>query len=77
MNIIADSLAKKYGEMSPNDKIYEKDDLELDIIGCTANVVLCDYLKRKIFVANAGDSRSVMGHGGRCTPLSFDHKPNV
>ena len=26
-------------------------------------------------MANAGDSRCVMGHGGKCTPLSFDHKP--
>ena len=26
-------------------------------------------------VANAGDSRCVMGKGGNCVPLSFDHKP--
>ena len=26
-------------------------------------------------VANAGDSRCVMGKGGNCIPLSFDHKP--
>ena len=53
-----------------------EDDLMLDSIGCTANVVLIDYDKRKLFVANAGDSRCVMGSGGgKCTPLSFDHKP--
>lgn len=29
-----------------------------------------------MYVANAGDSRCVMGSaGGKCTPLSFDHKP--
>lgn len=36
---------------------------------------MLDYALKKIFVANAGDSRCVMGHGGQCTPLSFDHKP--
>jgi len=29
----------------------------------------------KLFVANAGDSRCVLGRGGRAVPLSFDHKP--
>ena len=29
----------------------------------------------KLFVANAGDSRCVMGVAGNCVPLSFDHKP--
>lgn len=50
-------------------------ELDLDSIGCTANVVLVNYDLKKIYVANAGDSRCVMGHGGKCTPLSFDHKP--
>jgi protein phosphatase 2C family protein 2/3 len=49
--------------------------LNLDSIGCTANVILADFKLRKVFVANAGDSRCVMGHGGVCKPLSFDHKP--
>lgn len=48
----------------------------LDGIGCTANVILVDSGKKKIYVANAGDSRCVMGHGGKCKALSFDHKPD-
>ena len=53
----------------------EEDDLALESIGCTANVVMVDYSSSKIFVANAGDSRSVMGRAGKAVPLSFDHKP--
>jgi serine/threonine protein phosphatase PrpC len=52
-----------------------KKDEEMDSIGCTANVMLVDYDRRKFYVANAGDSRCVMGAGGKCTALSFDHKP--
>ena len=46
----------------------------LDSIGCTANVILFDNMKR-IHVANAGDSRCVMGRAGTAVALSFDHKP--
>lgn len=49
--------------------------LALDSIGCTANVVMIDTTRQKLFVANAGDSRAVMGQGGKAVPLSFDHKP--
>lgn len=28
-----------------------------------------------IYVANAGDSRSIIGISGKAKPLSFDHKP--
>ena len=52
------------------------DKLQLDSIGCTANVVLVDYAAKKVIVANAGDSRAVMGVGGKAVPLSFDHKPD-
>ena len=49
--------------------------MALDSIGCTANVVMIDYPSSKIYVANAGDSRCILGRGGNIVPLSFDHKP--
>ena len=52
---------------NPNDPAESK--------GCTANVVLIK--DSTIFVANAGDSRSVMAIGGKAFPLSVDHKPNL
>ena len=75
MKMFADTLTNRKNEQSGANE-NEDDDLALDSIGCTANVVLTDYAARKIYVANAGDSRCVMGHGGKCTPLSFDHKPD-
>ena len=66
--------ASSGGDSSTTDP-NDDEDLALDSIGCTANVVMLDYAASKIYVANAGDSRSVMGKGGNCVPLSFDHKP--
>lgn len=42
--------------------------------GCTANVVLIK--DKKIYIANAGDSRSLLYKGGKVTRLSEDHKPD-
>lgn len=36
--------------------------------GCTANVAL--FYKNTLYVANAGDSRSVICKGGKAEPLS-------
>ncbi|KAF9267446.1 PP2C-domain-containing protein [Marasmius fiardii PR-910] len=44
-----------------------------DPSGCTAVAAL--VTKDKIYVANAGDSRSVLSSKGEALPLSFDHKP--
>jgi protein phosphatase 1G len=41
--------------------------------GCTAVAVL--QVGKRLFTANCGDSRAVVGRGGRAVPLSFDHKP--
>ncbi|KAL6703230.1 Protein phosphatase 2C 2 [Coniothyrium glycines] len=46
---------------------------EEEVSGCTASVGIIS--KDKIYVANAGDSRTVLGVKGRAKPLSFDHKP--
>ncbi|KAF8627479.1 hypothetical protein AX17_006291 [Amanita inopinata Kibby_2008] len=45
-----------------------------DTSGCTAVAALVTK-DNKIYVANAGDSRSVIGIKGEVKPLSFDHKP--
>ena len=36
---------------------------------------MVDYNQSKLYVANAGDSRCILGKGGNVVPLSFDHKP--
>ena len=43
--------------------------------GCTANALL--IVGNLLICANAGDSRCVVGEGGRAVPLSIDHKPNL
>ncbi|PPR01739.1 hypothetical protein CVT24_001559 [Panaeolus cyanescens] len=45
-----------------------------DPSGCTAVAALITH-DNKIYVANAGDSRSVIAIKGEVKPLSFDHKP--
>ncbi|KAI0732034.1 PP2C-domain-containing protein [Fomitopsis betulina] len=49
-------------------------DMARDNSGCTAVAALITN-DRKVFVANAGDSRSVISVKGVAKPLSFDHKP--
>ena len=41
--------------------------------GCTANVVILS--NNTLVCANAGDSRCVVGEGGKAFPMSYDHKP--
>lgn len=80
MKILQDTMKKPATDGEGEEKAEgeeggEQGDLMLDSIGCTANVVVVDHELKKLFVANAGDSRCVMGAGGKCIPLSFDHKP--
>lgn len=77
MKLFSEVLASKNQLSTPTVEGGLESDAEMNLesIGCTANVILADYEKKKLFVANAGDSRCVMGHGNKCTPLSFDHKP--
>ena len=44
------------------------------ISGCTANV--CLIIKKTIYCANCGDSRSIINKGANAFPLSVDHKPD-
>ncbi|KAF4977175.1 hypothetical protein FZEAL_6283 [Fusarium zealandicum] len=53
-----------------NDPKYEE-----EVSGCTACVSL--IAGNKLYVANAGDSRGVLGIKGRAKPLSQDHKPQL
>lgn len=53
--------------------LTDKDNSESNA-GCTANVVLIK--DKKIYIANAGDSRSLLYKGGKITRLSEDHKPD-
>ena len=48
----------------------------LDAIGCTSNVIYIDKIKKKAYVANAGDSRCVMGRNDQAVEMSIDHKPD-
>ncbi|KOS21583.1 Protein phosphatase 2C -like protein 3 [Escovopsis weberi] len=53
-----------------NDPKYEE-----EVSGCTACVAL--VAGKRLYVANAGDSRCVIGIKGRAKPLSQDHKPQL
>jgi len=54
-------------------KMAESDSGHPDWCGCTA--VACLVGRENIIVANAGDSRAVLGRSGRAYDLSEDHKP--
>lgn len=69
LNILGDDKDKK----DPSEQTNEE--MMLDSIGCTSNVVYIDKLMKKIYVANAGDSRCVLGKAGKAVEMSVDHKP--
>ena len=47
---------------------------EESFAGCTANVSL--IVDGVLYVANAGDSRTLMCSNGKPVPMSVDHKPD-
>lgn len=68
------SEALKKGFLSTDRAILADRRFNEDPSGCTATVNLVTGDGR-IFCANAGDSRTVLGIKGSAKPLSFDHKP--
>jgi len=59
----------KYDPKEEKDEFFD----EVSTAGCTANVVV--IIKDELYVANAGDSRSVLSQNGKFIELSIDHKP--
>ena len=54
----------------------EQPDAQISMFtGCTANVLIVQ--DKKLFFANAGDSRSVVCKKGQAIPMSTDHKPTI
>ena len=54
----------------------EQQDAKISMFtGCTANVLVIQ--DKKLFFANAGDSRSVVCKKGQAIPMSVDHKPSI
>ena len=45
--------------------------------GCAACVVIIDTITKKIFFANAGDSRVILCKKGKAYRMSVDHKPEL
>jgi len=74
---IKSPLLKLIGDQMGNGANGEQamESMMLDSIGCTANVILVEP-KKRLVVANAGDSRSVLCRGGKALQLSEDHKPD-
>jgi protein phosphatase 1G len=55
-----------------------KDDEDVAMMtGCTASVCAIDEQNKKLFFANAGDSRAVLCKNGIAFPMSIDHKPDI
>jgi protein phosphatase 1G len=55
-----------------------KDEEDISMMtGCTASVCAIDEQNKKIYFANAGDSRSVICKNGIAFPMSIDHKPEL
>lgn len=67
------ATALKDGFLSADKALIYYPPYKEDGSGCTATTAL--FANNKIYVANAGDSRTVLSVKGIAKPLSFDHKP--
>jgi protein phosphatase 1G len=63
------------GKPKADDEEKSNEELMLDSVGCTANVIYMDKEEGKIYVVNAGDSRCTMGKQRKAVEMSVDHKP--
>lgn len=70
MNLLGEAGDRRDPSQQTNEEMM------LDSVGCTSNVIYIDKAAKKIFVANAGDSRCVMGRNGKACEMSIDHKPD-
>nr|WEY08145.1 type 2C protein phosphatase [Ganoderma lucidum] len=68
------ALSLKEAFLGTDTDMRSSPDFSRDASGCTAVAALLTT-ENKIYVANAGDSRSVICTKGEGKPLSFDHKP--
>ncbi|KAJ2968711.1 hypothetical protein NQ176_g9049 [Zarea fungicola] len=67
--------ALKDGFLAADRAMLSDPRFEDEVSGCTACVSL--IVGNRVYVANAGDSRGVLGIKGRAKPLSEDHKPQL
>ena len=69
-NSQADMISKLISTQKSEDEIA-------NMTGCTACVCVIDELNKKLYFANAGDSREVLCKKGISYPMSMDHKPDL
>jgi len=72
---ILNILGEATGKQKQQQEEQQNSEMMLDSIGCTSNVIYIEHDKKKMWVANAGDSRCTMGRDRKAKELSFDHKP--
>ena len=77
-----DAFMKKHGIVESQMDLYIKAILSKDentaySRGCTACVCVIDNKTKKIYFANAGDSRVILCRNGKAFRMSIDHKPEL
>lgn len=63
-------------ELNKNALLLKEKDIA-SFTGCTACVCIIDNVSKKIYFANAGDSRVVLCKNGTAYRMSIDHKPEL